>query len=417
MIAARRPRLLFLGQTLPFPPDGGVHIRMYHVLRLLAREFEIHALFFYRRSERESDAAVRAGLDGLRGIARVEAFPIPQEQSRARLVWDHGRSVLRRRAYTLYAYESSAFRARLAHLLATVDYDVVHVDSLDLAAYLPMVVGRRTTCTHHNIESQLLRRRAQSERVPWRRGYLSWQARLVERLEQRWYPRVALNVVVSDNDRQTIADVAPDAPVAVVPNGVDVAAFRPEPGREEGLVFVGGANWFPNRDALDYFGQEILPSLRSHSPDAVPVRWVGRCSESDRAHWADRYGIELTGYVDDVRPYIRDAACYVVPLRVGGGTRLKILDAWSMGKAVVSTSIGCEGLAATDGGNILIRDTPQEFATAVSQVLKDRTLRERLGRAARQTVERSYSWDVIGDALNRLYLPLPANGVPVPTGM
>ncbi|MEO8029747.1 MAG: glycosyltransferase family 4 protein, partial [Gemmatimonadota bacterium] len=125
-------------------------------------------------------------------------------------------------------------------------------------------------------------------------------------------------------------------------------------------------------------------------------------------------GIELTGYVQDVRPYVHDAGCFIVPLRIGGGTRLKILDAWAMGKAVVSTSIGCEGLRAVDGQNILIRDSPKEFAEAVALVLRDAALRQRLGAAARQTVEETYSWEVLSQPMIEAYLGVIA-GLP-PTG-
>jgi glycosyltransferase involved in cell wall biosynthesis len=144
-----------------------------------------------------------------------------------------------------------------------------------------------------------------------------------------------------------------------------------------------------------------------------PVRWVGRASDDLQQAYRDRYAVELTGYVADVRPYVRDAACYVVPLRVGGGTRLKILDAWAMGKAVVSTSVGCEGLAAEDGRNILIRDDPEGFAQAVCAVLRDGTLRRQLGTEGRQTVERHYSWEGIGGSMLSLYRslqrPSPSN--------
>src|SRR4029077_7101234 len=115
------------------------------------------------------------------------------------------------------------------------------------------------------------------------------------------------------------------------------------------------------------------------------------------------FGVELTGYVDDTRPYLERAACFIVPLRVGGGTRLKILNAWAMGKAIVSTSIGCEGLAAVDGQNILIRDTAEGFAEAIDSVLSDEGVRRRLGAAGRRTVEQTYSWDIIGREMGGLY--------------
>jgi len=407
----QRPRLLFLCQSLPYPPDGGVNIRTYHVLRLLAREFEIDALCFYRRSDRVNREAVEAGLGGLRPFARVEAFPIPQELHRGRLLWDHARSLATGRAYTLYAYDSAAFRARVRELLATRRYALAHVDSLDLATYLPMLEGLPVVCVHHNIESLLLDRRARSERSMWRRAYLTLQARLLARVERAWCRRVALNVVVSEADRRTLVRMVPGAPVGVVPNGVDVTAFRPESGRDEGLVFVGGSNWFPNRDALEHFCHDVLPHIRRRCGEGVPVRWVGRCGGDDIQHYRDRYGVELTGYVNDVRAFVRDAACYVVPMRVGGGTRLKILDAWAMGKAVVSTAIGSEGLAVAEGVNILTRNRPEDFAEAVRTVLADKDLRTRLGRNARDTAERHYSWDVVGSGMLRAYRDLVAPGL------
>jgi glycosyltransferase involved in cell wall biosynthesis len=401
-----RPRLLFLCQTLPYPPDGGVNIRTYPVLRLLAREFEIDALCFYRRSDRVNREAVEAGLEGLRPFAHVAAFPIPQELHAGRLLWDHARSVASGRAYTIYAYDSPAFRARVRELLASRRYALAHVDSLDLVTYLPMLQGLPVVCVHHNIESLLLSRRARGERSLWRRAYVALQAKLLARVERAWCGRVAVNVVVSEADGRQLVRMVPASPVVVVPNGVDVTAFRPEPGREDGLVFIGGSNWFPNRDALEYFCQELLPHIRRRCGEGVPVRWVGRCAEADIRHYRDRYGVELTGYVSDVRPFVRDAACYVVPMRVGGGTRVKILDAWAMGKAVVSTSIGSEGLAVADGVNILTRDRPEEFAEGVRMVLTDKDLRMRLGRNARDTAERCYSWEVIGRGMLRAYRDL-----------
>ncbi|MEW5929181.1 MAG: glycosyltransferase family 4 protein [Gemmatimonadota bacterium] len=404
-----RPRLLFLAQTLPFPPDTGVAVRTFNVMRLLARAFDVTALCFYRTDACPSPAAVRAsvaGLEALPGVAAVEAFPIPQEHGRARLVWDHLRSVATGRPYTVFSYESAAFRGRLEQLLRAGGFDLAHVDSLDLSAYLPLLEGIPVACVHHNVESALLRRRAASERSAPLRRYVAHQAGLLEAEERRWCPRVALNVAVSDEDRRRFEALVPGARFAVVPNGVDTHAFRPPPapGRD-GLVFVGGYGWYPNRDALEHFAEDVLPLLRGTGPE-VPVRWVGRAPEPVRRDFRERHGIELTGYVDDTRPLVHAAACYVVPLRVGGGTRLKILDAWAMGKAVVSTPVGCEGLDARDGENILVRDDPAEFAAAVRRVLDDEALRARLGEGARRTAEEVYEWDVIGRSMTAAYLSL-----------
>ncbi len=398
--AAPRPRLLLLAQTLPFPPDGGVNIRIYNVLRLLSRHYDVTLLCFMRRAERQAEGAVAAGIAGLLPYADVAVFPIPQEYSRIRLLWDHLRSVVRRRAYTWYAYESRAVDERLAQLLATRQFAVAQIDSLDLARYIPALGALPVICVHHNVESALMQRRAGMERSAWRRAYLRLQARWLARLERQWCGRVALNVAVSEPDRALLQSQAPAGRYASVPNGVDIDTFRPaSPSvRESGIVSTGGLNWFPNADALRHFCADILPRIRAGLP-ATEVHWVGRADDVTRHRLRAESDVRLTGYVDDVRPYMRDAACFVVPLRVGGGTRLKILDAWAMGKAVVSTSVGCEGLDARDGDNILVRDDPAAFADAVLSVLRDADLRRRLGASARRTVERTYSWDVIGEDL------------------
>lgn len=394
-----KPRLLFLCQTLPFPPDGGVAIRSFNVLRLLTQRYDVTALCFFRRAVTPD---VAASLGALRRIAaRVYAFPIAQEHAPVRLFTDHARSVLQRRVYTVTAYESQPFRERLRALTTAERFELVHVDSLDLSGYLPLLAKLPVVCVHHNVESALLRRRAATESNWLRRTYLRLQARLMEREERNWCPRVALNVAVSDADRRELVRLSPDARVTVVPNGVDVSQFVPGLTADHGMVFVGGMTWFPNKDALQFFAREILPRLRS-AGCRDEVTWVGRALPGAIEAYAAQ-GIALTGYVDDIRPYVARAACYVVPLRVGGGTRLKILDAWAMGKAIVSTSIGCEGLDARDGWNILIRDDPREFADAVRSVLADEALRTTLGANARLTAERAYSWDVIGEAMHAEY--------------
>jgi polysaccharide biosynthesis protein PslH len=405
-----RLRLLFLCQTLPFPPTGGAKIRAYHVLRLLSGTFDVTALCFYRWKAGRLEQDIASSVQALQRFGMVEAFPIPQEHSRWRLISDHGRSVAFGRTYTAYAYASAAFTDRLNELLRTQEFDLVHADSLDLSGYFPMLKDLPIVCTHHDVQSDLLRRRAMQE-SGWRRRYVAHQARLMEREERYWCPRVTLNVNVSPRDAQAMAQLAADARFAVVPNGVDLEYFKPEPNPGTGAVFVGGTTWFPNRDALQYFHADILPRLRD-AGERAPVTWVGRATKREREQYSAD-GLELTGFVEDIRPYVHGAACYIVPLRVGGGTRIKILDAWAMGKAVVSTSVGCEGLNAIDGQNILVRDTPGEFCDAICQVLNDSELRNRLGRAGRTTVEETYGWQAIGERMVAEYLGLlgdPFNG-------
>ena len=413
---APRRKLLVLCHTVPYPPDGGVWLRTYNVLRLLAERFDLTMLCFERVVPRGLEAShdLSQAIQALGQLGAVEVCRIPELHSRPRLLWNHFRSLIRGQVYTYYRHSSRALQQRLRQLLASTAFDLVHVDSLDLCGYLPYLHHLPVVCVHHNVESQLLRARAQAERALWRRAYIGYQARLMERAERRWCPRVALNVTVSEQDAATLARVAPGGKYAVVPNGVDTSYFARSDGasrtpQEGGLVFVGSNTWFPNSDALNYFCEEILPRIRQLA-GPVPVRWVGLASDSDRAWFRDRYGVDVTGYVDDVRSYVAQARCYVVPLRVGGGTRLKILDAWSMRAAVVSTSVGCAGLQAEHEQNILIADTPDDFARAVVRVLHDDALRSRLGQNGRMLVERKYSWQVIGRGMIDEYLLTVGNG-------
>ena len=391
-----RPRLLFLCQTLPYPPDTGVAVRSFNILRQLCREYDVTALCFYRRK------AVEGGLDPSERVARMEvadgsaAFRIPQEYSRGRLALDHLRSVLTARPYTEYVYRSAEFNRGLGEALRR-PYDIYHVDSLDLSACLPLLPpDSPTVLVHHNVESALLRRRAGVQGSRAMAAYMSHQASLYQRWEARWCPRADLNVVVSANDGADLRRIAGGGRFQVVPNGVDTGYFHAsdEAALDGRVVFLGGTEWFPNRDALDFFCADILPRIRKRA--APEVFWVGRSTAAEQEEFASTHDVRLTGYVPDIRVPVEPATCCVVPLRIGGGTRLKITTAWSMGKAVVSTSMGCEGLEAVDGENILIRDDPADFADAVLEVLGDPDLARSLGRNARRTAEEIYDWNAIG---------------------
>src|SRR5213594_3725441 len=169
-----RPSLLLLCQTLPYPPDAGPAIRTYHVLRILSRVFDITALCFYRRKGGLAPEDPAANVAMLREVAQVEAFPVPQERSAMRLVWNHVQSVSRRRVYAAFTYHSEAYARRLRALLGSRCFDVVHVDSIVLCRYFPLFAGLPTVCVHHNIESALLKRRAGVEPA-WRSAYFAYQ--------------------------------------------------------------------------------------------------------------------------------------------------------------------------------------------------------------------------------------------------
>lgn len=342
-------------------------------------------------------------------FARVQAFRIPAESRPLRHRWDQVRSILTKRTESRWRYDDAVYRRRLMELVFERDPRIVHVDGISLHAYLPLLAGRAVVLAHHRTESLHLRQRAGLARG-LDRTYLARQAEWVKKAEQEWLPRVTASVVTSERDREALLALAPGARVETVAAAVDTVHFAPAPGTGHGLAFVGGATAPASRDALEYFAAEILPRLRRGSglQALEPISWVGGAREGDRERYR-QIGIDITGYVEDIRPIVRPSACYIAPRRVAGGTT-RVLQAWAMGKAVVSTSAGCEGLHAVDGENILVRDDPADFARAVTQVLESSELRRRLGQAARRTAEEEHSWDRQGERLLSLYMEAEAKG-------
>jgi polysaccharide biosynthesis protein PslH len=404
-----RPRLLFLCQSLPHPPHTGVAARNLNILKQLQVDYDVDLVTFFRVNHQPDDVARERSKVALRSVAASVAEPaaIPNEHSRARKVWDHVRSIVTGRAYTYYEYDSRSFASQLRAVLRSRTPELVHLDCIDLHRWLPELPPVPIACTHHNIESELLRRQARWVSGTALRHYVLHQAHLVERVERQLCPGFALNVMMSDVDAERLLTLAPGATTAVVPNGTDTEYYQPDSteavaGR---VVFVGPTYSYPNWDAVEFLLQEIWP--RVHSADrSTSLRLIGRAAPHDEARYDAEPGVTTLGYVPDIRPSLAAARCCVVPIRIGGGTRLKILDAWAMGKAVVSTSIGCEGLDVVEGDNILVRDTPDAFADAVVHVLRDAPLRQRLERNARRTAVETYAWNAIGRRIRSRYRAL-----------
>jgi glycosyltransferase involved in cell wall biosynthesis len=407
----RTPELLFVSQTLPYPPDSGVNIRTFHILKALAREFPTRVLAFWRRGAFEDASDLPGAARTLEEEvgAPVSVFPIPMEWSLPAAGWVHARSVIRGRPFTHYAHSVPLFFSSFSRVVAEREPRIVHLDSLDLSAVPEKIqesgLRPKVVCTHHNVESALLGRRAEAETSLLKRAYLRRQAALYAEEERRSCPAFDLNIAVSERDAEDLRQ-ATGGRFTVIQNGVDLDFFRPDPGSQRaGVVFVGGGNWFPNRDALEFFCSEILGTIREELPE-MEVTWVGRCSEEDKETFWSRYRVRLTGYVEDVRPHLRRATCLVVPLRVGGGTRLKVTTAWAAGIPVVGTSMGVEGLEGRDGEHFLVEDDPRGFAEAVVSLQRNPHLWRKLAEGGRRIAERSYGWAAIGRGLCERYRSL-----------
>jgi glycosyltransferase involved in cell wall biosynthesis len=393
-------RVLFAAARFPLPLDTGAKIRTFHLLSSVAAK---HAVVFacpvVSDTERQLLPALR---DKVPGIS-IEAVDVPALQwSRTRLAAAAIRNVVEPLPLTWMTYQWPALRDRLVSLGQASAFDVIHCDHVQIA---PLVLAsgiRPAIIDAHNVESTLLRRVAETTHGATIRVALEWQAWKTRQAERRLYRRFDRAISCSAIDRDRLLALAPGLPVSVVPNGVDTRSFAPADEREQPstLAFVGSMDWRPNIDAVRYFIREILPRVRARWP-AVRFVVVGRNAPADLAAAGD--GVEVTGTVPDVRPLIAAATLVVVPLRSGGGTRLKILEAWAMRKAVVSTRIGAEGLHVDAGRNILMADAPDAFAAHIVQAMSDRALRQRVAEAGYRTALEHYDWSRIGERLRAAY--------------
>jgi sugar transferase (PEP-CTERM/EpsH1 system associated) len=398
-------KVLFLSQIVPYPPHGGVLQRGFNLLRELGRQAHVHLLAFVHPDVLSTPDAVEDSRRVLGEFcASVEYFRLWPKASKLHQAAALAVSTCSRDPFSVIAHRSTAYQRRVDETLGAVSFDVIHADTIALSQFVPG--GRRMAAvlTHHNVESMLMERRAQVESGALARRFLQRETAKLRVCEAALSPRFDVNIVVSEPDGDALARIAPGIRTAVVPNGVDVDYFTPEFEKQTpALVYTGGMNMFANRDAVMYFLTEVWPQVVAKVPD-VKFYAVGQTPPAELQALAARdRRIVVTGYVDDVRPYVAESAVYVVPLRVGGGTRLKVLDAMAMGKALVSTSIGCEGIALRPDEHLVVADTADRFAEATVALLGDRARRLALGRAARQLVEDRYSWPIIGRRLLGAY--------------
>jgi sugar transferase (PEP-CTERM/EpsH1 system associated) len=400
-------KLLWLNAGLLLPLDKGGKLRTWHLMRHLAARHDITYVSF---SEPSGHAGHRTGMREV--CTQLETIPRSDPaKGTIRFYADAARYLVDAVPYAIAKYRSSAYRSRVDGLLRSGRFDAVICDFLVPFVNMPDPLPCPSILFTHNVEAEIWRRHAETATGLPMKSLLGRQWQRMLRFERQALARFDLVLAVSDADGCTFQRLYPDAlraPVHVVQTGVDTEYFRPMPAREPGrpahLVFTGSMDWLPNEDGMQYFVRDILPLIRQQAPEAT-LSIIGRSPTPAVRRLGVEAGIEVTGRVDDVRPHIAAGAIYVVPLRIGGGTRLKIFEAMSMGKAVVSTTIGAEGLPVTDGTDIVLADEPAAFADAVVRLVRDAAARQQLEAAARRLVVDRYDWSAVAqdfeDALAR----------------
>lgn len=399
--AAERPgrlRVLVLDEYFPFPPDSGKPIRSWNLLRRLAARHDVTFLCHGHPSPEQSNAAREAGI-------RIESVAgIPASAGLAL----YGRLLLNLASvypYSVDKHYTARFHHKLRELLATERFDLIHCEWTPYARYLSGVEVPTLVATH-NIESQIWSRRAESSSNPVAKLFFGMQAAKMERFERKVLSAASAVTGVSIADAFQAAAWGARR-TCVVDNGVDLEFFSPR-GQGDGNrgVFISALDWFPNVDAIQYFADSILPHLSRLVPQFT-TKVIGRkAPDSLKTFLQGRAGLEFVGEVPDTRPHLGESGIVIVPLRIGGGSRLKILEAFAMGKAVVSTTVGAEGLGVTHGKDILLADAPEDFAKAVAQLSESLELRTRLGLEGRALVERSYGWDALSHKAEQVWIDL-----------
>ena len=298
--------------------------------------------------------------------------------------------------YAIKKYESAEMRRQIVERVSNQAVDVVICDFLAPAINVPRSLSAPSILFQHNVEAMIWKRHFEVQTNAAKKSYLRGQWRKMEKFEKETCRRFDAVIAVSAEDRDQMREQYGVEAVFEVPTGVDVEFFVPS-GKEKidphNVVFTGSMDWLPNEDAIRYYTEQILPIVRRSIPDAT-LTVVGRNPYPSLLELSRQDpSIIVTGRVDDVRPYMERAAAYVVPLRIGGGTRLKIFEAMAMEKAIVSTTIGAEGLPVTDGKELRIADTPETFAASVIDLLKNREAAHSLGQEAARIVREKFGWD------------------------
>jgi sugar transferase (PEP-CTERM/EpsH1 system associated) len=387
--------ILFLAPRLPLPADTGGKIRTLNILKQLAKDNHICLLCF---SFEESDHFYAQTLkeSGIE-VQLVPMSPISLFEKVTGVIFN-------KLPFSISKYHTKQMGEQIYKLLAKQCFDAIHIDHLHMAVYKDCFKNIPCFLDEHNVEYKILERCALVEK--------SWPKRMLYNNQSKKMKRFELQKIKEFNgvfacsiEDQWLLKVSDKTPIHVIPNGVDTEFFNLQQNlaKEDALVFTGSMDWLPNDDAITYFCKEILPivwqkysAIKLYVVGKNPSKLVKELAENDKR-------VEVTGRVDDVRPFVARSKVFIVPLRIGGGTRLKILEAMAMGKAIVSTTIGAEGIECKDGLDIAIADTPDTFAQKIIDLTKQSEVGENMGLKGRNLVCQKYDWSIVGKKLNTIY--------------
>jgi glycosyltransferase involved in cell wall biosynthesis len=382
-------RVLLLTETIPYPLDTGGRIKTFHTLRMLAREHDVRCHAFIRE-ERQRGYSEQLAATGARVTLHLLARTVPREAG----YWLQ--ALVDGTPYTVRRHHDATVQRLIAADAEAFRPDLVYCDHLSMMEYArrldaPIVYDA------HNVEHAVLRRFARASPHLSKRVGATFEWRRVRAYERSACRRSRLVFAVSDVDRRALTELAgPEVSICIAPIAVDAASVAALPvlPSTPALLFLGGLHWPPNVDALRFFVRDVWPLVRRLSPDAT-LTVVGRDDDPLAVECRALPGVTLTGWVEDIAPYVRRSRALVVPMRAGSGMRVKILEAMSRGLPIVSTTVGCEGIDVVSGEHLLIEDDPRAFANAAVRLLAEDDLAASLAAAARRLVLARYDVEVV----------------------
>ncbi len=390
-------KILFLSPTVPYPLTDGGRIRVFNLLKQIAQKNDV-TLLALETQPTDADSITHIQDLGIRVHLVLNSSTLPRVSLSTLFS-----SFFKRQPITVARYNVPVYREKLKELLSAETFDLVHYEMFHTAQFysetdLPRVLSQQ------NVDSAIWRRlKGETSNLFYKCAY--WTQQLAfQRYERVISPKFDAVTCTSDIDAAVFQEHCRKNVVKVIPNGVDITHYHPNFSSEAPahLIYIGSMDWYPNEDAVSFFVEKVLPQIQDKVPD-VKFSIVGGNPSTRVQRLAEREKVVVTGRVPEIKPYFSEATVFVVPLRIGSGTRLKILEALAMGKAVVSTTVGAEGLALRDGEEIFIADEPKLFAEAVTQLLTDSSLRRKIGENGRARVEQDYDWRNIGKKLLDVY--------------
>jgi polysaccharide biosynthesis protein PslH len=403
-MSRRRLKVLWLSHFVPYPPKGGAFQRSYNLVRGVGAVHELHLLALRHKESAQPAAGDDEAMTELGRFCRRVTIVDGTAATRGAGIATRALKLAAGVPLTVSVSNLPEMRARLRAALAAERFDLVHFDTIGLACYLDEIGDTPAVLSHHGAEGGMMLRRVRREPSRLRKLVFGLEGRLLSRYEARMCPRFRDNLVCSSLDASLLGEQAPRAHFTVVANGVDTDYFAPLPvagGRN--VIFAGRLDQYSNRDAIRHFSFEVWPRIRARFPDAV-LDVIGSNPPADLVAAARAEPtLRVHGFVPDIRPFFEKATLAVCPIRDGGGTRVKILDNLSLGKPIVTTRTGIEGIDAEPERDLLVAETPQEFAAQIARIFTDGELRARLASNARSLAERRYSWRSIVEVMLDAY--------------